>query len=134
MRKMTLGCIAVKNFDEDRKVLECYLGYDRRGDRSGYFITWLPLERDSFGGVSFSIANLVSTPVRLIHAAKRFSQKRADIVLGQVLTGLANENSVLRAEFRDDYNSIRNGCCKDWDLPDFNVAVTNIKSKQLETT
>lgn len=130
MRKMRIAAISAEDFADSRQVLECYFSYDRRMGSNGYFVTWLPIERSEMGGVSFCVSNLVTTPVRLIAEAKRFSQKRADTVLGELLDEIETVGSVVRAAIREDYNSILANPCKDWKLPDFDVAVLSFHAKQ----
>lgn len=130
MRKMRIAAISTEDFADSRQVLECYFSYDRRMGSNGYFVTWLPIERSVMGGVSFCVSNLVTTPVRLIAEAKRFSQKRADTVLGELLDEIETVGSVVRAAIRDDYDSILANPCKDWKLPDFDIAVLSFNAKQ----
>jgi len=124
MRKMVIAAIPEENFIETRQCVECYFSYEKRMGMRGFFVTWLPIERKEMGGVMFNVSNLVNTPVRLIDSnSKRFSQKRADAVLTELLDGIAEEGSFIRSLIRDDYDSVRKNCCDGWKLPGFETAV-----------
>lgn len=129
MRRFTLCSIAVEDFSEtNRKVLEAYLSHDKRNIGSGYFVTWLPLERDAHGGVTFCVSNLVTTPVTLIRESKRYNKSTHQRIHNAMLEDVRNHGTEANTLLRENYSRIATTCCKDWKLPPFDIAITKFRT------
>ena len=124
MRKFEIASIPVEDFAADnRKTLVCYLQYDRRRGESGYWVTWLPIELDSRGFVSFCVSAMVTTPLSLLESGKRFSQRKLAFWREKIAVDSQIDNSEIRTILREAYNDCLRESVKDWNMPEFDLAI-----------